>query len=108
MIPAGMAIGLHHLFSKVDPKKAEEFFTKLQSGYDLTEGDPIATLRQSLIVAKQQSAGTIITKSAIFTYAVIAWNAYLRDERLTKLIFRSNSAIPEIDGMPKIKAKLLM
>jgi len=108
LIPAGMAIGLHHLFSLVDSKKAEEFFTKLQSGYDLTEGDPIATLRQSLITAKQQAAATIITKSAIFTYAVIAWNAYLRDERLTKLVFRSNSSIPEIDGMPKNKAKLLM
>ena len=64
MIPAGMAIGLHYLFSLIEEKKADEFFSRLQSGLELTDDNPVYILRARLI-AGQKEASTKLTRSAM-------------------------------------------
>ena len=107
LIPAGMAIGLHYLFSLVDEKKADEFFTRLQSGLELTEDNPIYILRNRLI-AGQKEASTKLTPPAMYYYVVISWNAYASGTYVKRLVFAPDSAPPEIDNLPKKLMKDLL
>ena len=107
MIPAGMAIGLHYLVSLVDEKKADEFFTRLQSGLELTDDNPVYILRARLI-AGQKEAATKLTRSAMYYYTVTAWNAYANGTYLRRLIFGPDTVPPEIDNLPKKVMKDLL
>lgn len=107
MIPAGMAIGLHYLFSLVNEEKADLFFTLFQSGFDLHEGHAIALLRARLI-AGQKEASKKLTQSALYYYVVTAWNAFVKDMPLRRLQFSSETVPPEIDDLPKKVMKDLL
>jgi hypothetical protein len=107
LITAGMAIGLHYLFSLVDEKKADEFFTRLQSGLELTADDPIYILRARLI-AGQKEASTKLTQSAVYYYTVTSWNAYVNDTYVKRLVYGPGVAPPEIDNLPKKVMKDLL
>jgi hypothetical protein len=107
LIPAGMAIGLHYLFSLVDEKKADEFFTRLQSGLELTEDNPIYILRNRLI-AGQKEASTKLTPPAMYYYTVVSWNAYVSGTYVKRLIFAAETVPPEIDNLPKKMMKDLL
>ncbi len=107
LIPAGMAIGLHYLFSIVDEKKADEFFTRFQSGFDLSEGDPIALLRARLI-AGQKEASTRLTPPAMYFYVVTTWNAFAANTFLKRLFYNPDVVPPEIDNLPKKLLKDLL
>jgi hypothetical protein len=107
LIPAGMAIGLHYLCSLVDEKKADEFFTRFQSGFDLSEGDPIALLRARLI-AGQKEASVRLTPAAMYFYMVTTWNAFASDTYLKRLMYNSDAVPPEIDNLPKKLLKDLL
>lgn len=107
LIPAGMAIGLHYLFSLVDEQKADTFFTLLQSGFDLYEGHPIALLRARLI-AGQKEASTKLTQPAMYYYVVTTWNAFVKDQQLKRLQFNAETVPPEIDDLPKKVMKDLL
>lgn len=107
LLPAGMAIGLHYLFSLVDEKKADEFFNSFQSGFDLGEGHPIAVLRNRLISAQRDRA-TRVTNSGMYFFTVTAWNAFAQDTPLKRLTFVPDSQPPEIDNLPKKLMKDLL
>jgi hypothetical protein len=107
MIPAGMAIGLHYLFSLVDEKKADEFFTRLQSGLELTDDNPIYILRNRLI-SGQKEASTKLTQPAMYYYVVISWNAYMSGTYVKRLVFAPDTVPPEIDNLPKKVMKDLL
>lgn len=107
LIPAGMAIGLHYLFSLVDEKKADEFFTRLQSGLELTEDNPVYILRNRLI-AGQKEASTKLTPPAMYYYVVISWNAYVNGTYVKRLVFSPDTVPPEIDNLPKKVMKDLL
>lgn len=107
LIPAGMAIGLHYLFSLVDEKKADEFFTRLQSGLELTEDNPVYILRARLI-SGQKEASTKLTPPAVYYYTVISWNAYANGTYLKRLVFAPDTTPPEIDNLPKKLMKDLL
>jgi hypothetical protein len=107
LIPAGMAIGLHYLCSLVDEKKADEFFTCFQSGFELSEGHPVALLRARLI-AGQKDAATKLTPPAMYYYTVTAWNAFAQDTFLERLVYDPNIVPPEIDNLPKKVMKDLL
>lgn len=107
LIPAAMAIGLHYLFSMINEVKADEFFTRLQSGLELSEGHPVALLRQRLI-AGQTSASTRLTRSAMYYYTVMAWNAFASDTFLRRLQFTPDTPTPEIENLPKKLMKDLL
>ena len=100
LIPAGMAIGLHYLFSLVDEKKADEFFVRLQSGLELTDDNPIYILRARLI-SGQREASTKLTQPAMYYYVVLSWNAYVSGGYIKRLVFAPETVPPEIDNLPK-------
>lgn len=99
LIPAAMASGLHYLFSLINESKADEFFTRLQSGLELSEGHPVALLRQRLIAG--QTASTQLTRAAMYYYVVMAWNAFASDTFLRRLTFTPDTLPPEIENLPK-------
>lgn len=107
LIPAGMAIGLHYLFSLVDEKKADDFFAHLQSGLELTDDNPVYILRARLI-AGQKEASTKLTPPAVYYYTVVSWNAYANGTYLKRLVFAPDTAPPEIDNLPKKLMKDLL
>ena len=107
MIPASMAIGLHYIFSLVDEKKADEFFSRMQSGLELTDDNPVYILRARLI-AGQREASTKLTRSAMFYYTVTAWNAYVSGTYMKRLVFNPDTPVPEIDNLPKKLMKDLL
>ncbi len=107
LITAGMAIGLHYLFSLVDEKKADEFFTRLQSGLELTDDNPIYILRLRLI-SGQKEASTKLTQSAVYYYTVISWNAYVTGTYVKRLVFAAGTPPPEIENLPKKLMKDLL
>lgn len=100
LIPAGMAIGLHYLFSLVDERKADNFFDILQSGVGLQEGHPLLMLRARLIAGQRESSSKL-TNPAIYFYTVTTWNAFAADEPLRRLAFVQDTAPPEIEDLPK-------
>ncbi len=107
LIPSGMAIGLHYLFAIVEEKKADEFFTRFQSGLELTEGHPIAILRARLI-AGQTAASTKLTNAAMYYYTVTAWNHFVTNSFLKRLTYTADTVPPEIDNLPKKLMKDLL
>lgn len=107
MIPAGMAIGLHYLFSLIDEKKSDEFFSRLQSGLELTEDNPVYILRARLI-SGQKEASTKLTRSAMYYYTVTSWNAYVSGTYMKRLVFNVDTPTPEIDNIPKKMLKDLL
>ncbi len=107
MIPAGMSIGLHYLFSLVDEKKADDFFSRLQSGLELKEDDPVYILRARLI-AGQKEASTKLTRSAMYYYTVTSWNAYVSGTYMKRLVFNADTPQPEIENVPKKLIKDLL
>lgn len=107
LIPAGMAIGLHYLFSLIDEKKADEFFQCLQSGIGLMEGHPVLILRARLIAGQRESS-TKLTSSAMYFYVVMTWNAFASDEPLRRLAFVQDTPPPEIENLPKKLMKDLL
>ena len=107
LISAGMAIGLHYLFSLVDEKKADEFFNHLQSGLELTDDNPVYILRNRLISA-QKEASTKLTNSAIYYYTVMTWNAYASGTYLKRLVFTADTPQIEIENLPKKLMKDLL
>ncbi len=107
LIPAAMAVGLHYLFALVDEKKADEFFSRLQSGLELTEDNPIYILRNRLI-AGQKEASSKLTRSAMFYYVVTAWNAYASGTYMKRLVFNADTPVPDIEGLPKRMFKDLL
>ena len=107
LITAGMAIGLHYLFSLIDEKKADEFFNRLQSGLELTDDNPIYILRNRLI-SGQKEASTKLTQSAVYYYTVVSWNAYVAGTYVKRLVFGPDVPPPEIDNLPKKVMKDLL
>ena len=107
LIPAGMAIGLHYLFALIDEAKADEFFTKFQSGYELTEGNPVSILRSSLITGKKD-ADKEFKSVAMYTYVVKAWNAFVLGQQLTRLVYSTATPVVEIENIPKKMLKDLL
>ena len=107
MIPAGMSIGLHYLFSLVDEKKADDFFSRLQSGLELKDDDPVYILRARLI-AGQKEASTKLTRSAMYYYTVTSWNAYVSGTYMKRLVFNADTPQPEIENVPKKMMKDLL
>lgn len=107
LVNAGMAIGLHYLFSLVNEKKADEFFNTLQSGIGLHENHPILLLRARLISGKKEASSNM-TNSAMYFYVVMTWNAFVEDQPLRRLAFIQDQPPPEIENLPKKLMKDLL
>lgn len=80
---------------KVDPYRAAEFFTKLDSQADLPVNSPILALSKRLLVMKRERGhGQVVNNERIATI-IYAWNAWIRDEPRTLLrtVSRKNGQI---------------
>jgi hypothetical protein len=92
-------VGLHYLFTHVEPEDADYFFQKLASGAGLEPRDPILILRERLMREKMAVAGRRYDVKVLTAFTIRAFNAYRRNERLSKLQWGGASAqFPRIIG----------
>ena len=92
------------LFDHIDGEDAAHFWDRVKSEYGHTEGDPISTLRKTLLrdaeeaSANKASAGNRASvRGQTWRAAVIikAWNAYRRGEQVYRLQFSPGGSRPE-------------
>lgn len=86
---------LYYEFSKISHEDTEYFFNKLASGEALERGNPILTLRNTLIAIKSDSAARALDQAYIAALAIKAWNKYRAGQQLSRLSFRMGGANPE-------------
>lgn len=94
---AGTALAVH-LLSGIDTEDADHFWDRLISDLGHSEGDPITTLRQSLLRDRELAVRTRAShRGQTWRLAVIikAWNAYRRGEKISRLQYNPGGARPE-------------
>jgi hypothetical protein len=93
MSKRSLMVYLHYKFSQIDPEDASDFFFKLQTGSDLTDGDAILTLRRMLEKEgrRQKSKYDDIDWHAFFTKA---WNAYRQGRPLPVIQWKRGGSHP--------------
>lgn len=106
LITPSLAIGLHYLFSLVDAEKSDDFFSTFQSGQSLASGNPILMLRAKLIASTKEA--TVIKREAMYSYMVMAWNAYVESKPLKRFAFAADGKMVEIAGLPQDLMKGLL
>jgi hypothetical protein len=108
LVTPSVAIGLHYLFTLINEPKADSFFIALQSGAGLKDGDPVLTLRNRLISGAREKGGKVMTREAVYSYTVYAWNAYAADRQLRSFSLKLEQGLPEIDGLSREFAAQLL
>lgn len=84
------------LTSRIDPQFADAFFLYLASGADLSEGNPILTLRRFWANLSSPSVRRGGANMALFVMAgVRSWNAWVEGRGLGTISYKSND-IPEV------------
>lgn len=84
--PHGMAAALHYIFAAIDPEDADDFFTTLMQGTNLTPRDPIHLLRRRL--EDNALAAHKLQRATLWAYTVKAWNAWRNSEEMGVLRWR--------------------
>lgn len=86
------------LFDHIDGEDASHFWDRLKSEYNHSEGDPISTLRKTLVRdAEEAATNRASVRGQTWRAAVIikAWNAYRRGEKVYRLQFSPGGSRPE-------------
>lgn len=94
---AGVALAIHAL-EKIDIEDSSHFWERLMSDFGHTEGDPISTLRNSLLKDRELAVGRQAScRGQTWRLAVIikAWNAYRKGEQIFRLRYSPGGAHPE-------------
>ena len=99
-LPSSALAALHYLFRKIDEAEADEFFERLIDGSNLSKGDPVLTLRETI---DRNKGPKKLAPRVLYFYTIKAWNAERRREQLRVLKFLSTEAVPEIHGLPSPK-----
>jgi hypothetical protein len=95
-IPQSVVGVAHWAFMRVDDQTAPWFFERLRDGADLRDGDPILTLRKTLIAEKDHSRRAY--QSRYFAYLIRSFNAVRKGEQLYKLTaFGRSGDMPTIN-----------
>jgi hypothetical protein len=89
------AAAMHYAFSCIEPQLANTFFTLLFTGENLSTGSPILLLRNRLI-ENSRSKKTKMRGVEVLALIVIAWNCFLRGQKLSCLKWNSESDFPQI------------
>ena len=82
-VPLSCLVALHFLFSKKDINKCEDFFFKLNTGENLTKGDPVLVLRNRLVEIRH--SGGVFRTREIMPYVLKAWEAVREDRQIERL-----------------------
>lgn len=81
------------LFSRIDQEQCEEFFSRLNDGFMLEPGNPIAALRDKLIDINAQPGR--IPEDFILALTIKTWNAFRDGRSIRALRFNKTEAFPE-------------
>lgn len=92
-----MYAALFFLFSEVNKTQATEFFTQLVTPDGLTQASPIMKLRNELQTDKQASGRNRKPLYISAAMTIKAWNAFLHDQRVSKLRFNDNEVWPTMN-----------
>jgi hypothetical protein len=89
----------HYLFSQACGKaKADEFYSKLLSGSNLTEGDPILVLSRRL--SQEIKKKSKMNKNYVVGLIIKGWNKWIAGEKISNIGgFHNVSKVPDIIGL---------
>jgi hypothetical protein len=79
LVAPGMATGLHYLFHRVSPEKANVFFRSFADGADLPTGHPILVLRNTLI--NRANKRQLMRDEHKAPMVILAWNLLQKDPK---------------------------
>lgn len=90
---------LYYVLSAIDADDAEYFFGRFSSGEGLERGNPILTLRNSLISLKAERGQK--DQSYVGALVIKAWNRYRSGQESLHLSFRPGGSKPESFPTPR-------
>lgn len=85
---------LYYEFSKIDQDDAGYFFERLETGEGLQKGNPILTLRETLLRFKSEVRGQI-SVGHVAALTIKSWNKFRSGEEAHLLKYRPGGANPE-------------
>lgn len=88
----GLHAALHYLFAERIPQKADEFYTLLAKGNNLSDRSPILALRSKLLSDKR------LTEHEVAKFTIKAWNAWIKGRSLQLLKSFNREGMPAIEG----------
>ncbi len=95
----GLAAALHYRFGRIEPALADEFFSRLIDGIDLSAVSPIYHLRERLL--RTRAVYRIrISDGERAALAIKAWNAFKEHRPLQILAWRNKG--PAREALPEI------
>lgn len=86
---------LHYLFSLNSKKAAAEFFDKLLEGHELSKGDPILTLRNTLTEWRNDHRGWR-NQITMLGFTINTWNAYRAGKKNVDIEWNPGTEFPKI------------
>lgn len=100
LMAPGLAAALHFTFAQVDRQRADDFFTGVITGLNLTdEKDARVCLRRKLIDMRDDKSSWVVD---IFraAWVILAWNAFATNRRITEksLAWSKDMPFPKIAG----------
>lgn len=102
VLSPSIAAAVHCMASDINKKKADEFFGKLLSGANITDGEPVHVLR----IALEESRGRRrrIDRKSAAAITIKAFNASLRGEKISTIRFAGNERFPKVGEKKAVKA----
>lgn len=91
---SGIAAALHYTFSGSDLDKANEFFSRLMDGVQLSDTSPIYHLRERLIRTRS-SHRVRLAEAERVALAIKAWNAFRQGRPMHLLVWRNRGTMRE-------------
>lgn len=90
----------HYLMASIDPEAADDFFSKLESGSEIANGDPVYALREKLLAnmsaTKPEPGGTLAA------WLIKAWETHRVGENMTKAQLKYISKGARAEEFPKL------
>ena len=87
LVPISHVCAFHYIFSLIDPNLADEFMDKVATGANLSEDDPVAVLRNKLILTKLNNLK--IESKFLRAYLIKTWNAVREGRTIRNIYWRS-------------------
>lgn len=92
LMPSSLVATLLYIFREINDEQAFDFMTQIITGANLSEGSPALTFRNRVIAENAGRRRANLT--AVFAYAVYAWNAWRKGKQLKYLRWDEGSDFP--------------
>ncbi len=97
LLPHGCAIALHHLASRTNPAKADQFMAQIGAPISTDPTDPIVQLRS--VLAGLRGQGGPRKQGYILAITIKAWNAFRQERKIKQLRFANDREVfPRLDS----------